>query len=279
MYRSDFVDARGTRLHYLQWESAGPPIVFVHASGHCGGVFEPLGDRLAPGFSVVALDGRGHGLSDNTDTYTWPEMRDDISLALKALDLRRVVLVGHSGGGGVALLAAAALPERVRGVIAFEPGVPFGLRPSPPADWDAFIEERSRRRTRFASREEVLSHFRGRGAFAEWRDEYLRAFIKHGVVESADGGVDLACAPRVEALLVKLSFDSTAWDIPPCSTPVHIVSGDRSTFARERDLAAPIRPLFPNLRTSVAPGCTHWGPMERPDLFEASIREFIGDLG
>src|SRR3989304_42474 len=54
-------------------------------------------------------------------------------------------------------------------------------------------------------------HFRDRGALKGWRDDFLRAYVTHGAVEAEGGGVELACPPRVEALLYEAMFDVTEW--------------------------------------------------------------------
>jgi pimeloyl-ACP methyl ester carboxylesterase len=47
---SRFIDGDGTRLHYLHWESSGPPILIIHGNTHAGGVYAPLAARLASDF-------------------------------------------------------------------------------------------------------------------------------------------------------------------------------------------------------------------------------------
>lgn len=66
---------------------------------------------------VVAIDLPGHGES-GTDRDSWSisGLAADVGSVLEALDLDRVVLVGHSMGGPVALITAAQQQERVLGV-------------------------------------------------------------------------------------------------------------------------------------------------------------------
>src|SRR6185436_12500212 len=86
----------------------------------------------ASDFHVYAVDMRGHGLSERSGTYTSPELRDDIVRFLDALDLHGVLFVAHSRGGGSSLLAAAARPERVKGLVVYEPTLP----------WNAMLKSR-----------------------------------------------------------------------------------------------------------------------------------------
>ncbi len=281
-YTHQYIAVNGTRLHYLEWRSPGPPLVILHGNSHCGGVYAPLGDRLAPDFSVLAMDLRGHGLADKPDEYGWAFLRDDIIGMLEARDLHDVVFVSHSRGGGVSLLVAAACPDRVRGVVAYEPTVPIRIgQPQPPADWSRRLTDRALgRRATFPSRQGMYDHFRDRGAFAGWRDEFLRAFVEHGGVDRDDGTVELACPTRVEALLYQATYDVGAWEaVKPSSVPVLLVFGERGGRVGDgRDPVSPVRAMFPRCESIVLPGCTHSGPMEHPEVFEQVIRNFAALL-
>jgi len=91
----------GAEIFYKDWGS-GQPVVFSHGWPLTSDAWDAqmvfLGER---GCRVVAHDRRGHGRSSQTwtgndmDTYA-----DDLAELLDALDLRDVVLVGHSTGGG-----------------------------------------------------------------------------------------------------------------------------------------------------------------------------------
>jgi non-heme chloroperoxidase len=91
----------GTEIFYKDW-GAGQPVVFSHGWPLTADAWDAqmmfLGER---GCRVVAHDRRGHGRSSqpwsghDLDTYA-----DDLAELIQTLDLRDVVLVGHSTGGG-----------------------------------------------------------------------------------------------------------------------------------------------------------------------------------
>lgn len=84
--------------------------------------------------SVVAIDLPGHGLSCRFDFYSSGAFAVAVAASLDVLKWRTAVLVGHAAGGGVALIVAGALPERVVGLALLEsPGPPIRDAASAPA--------------------------------------------------------------------------------------------------------------------------------------------------
>jgi non-heme chloroperoxidase len=91
----------GTEIFYKDWGS-GPPVVFSHGWPLTADAWD---DQLflvaSHGYRAIAHDRRGGGRSgqpwdgNDLDTYA-----DDLAALIEALDLRDVVLVGHSTGGG-----------------------------------------------------------------------------------------------------------------------------------------------------------------------------------
>ncbi len=108
---------RAAALNVLQLGS-GPTIVFVHGSTSSGESFAaqaPLADR----FTLRIVDRRGFGASPEPDGRVDFD-RDAVDL-VELLGSDGAHLVGHSYGGVVALLVAAAAPARVRSLTVIEP--------------------------------------------------------------------------------------------------------------------------------------------------------------
>ncbi|HTP09814.1 MAG TPA: alpha/beta hydrolase, partial [Anaerolineae bacterium] len=78
---------------------------------------------LTDSFQVIAIDQRGHGLSDKPDNgYDWGTITSDLDAILNALKIERAVLAGHSWGGNVAVQYAADQPDRVSGLVLIDGG-------------------------------------------------------------------------------------------------------------------------------------------------------------
>jgi pimeloyl-ACP methyl ester carboxylesterase len=93
-------------------------LIFLH--GWCGDreYWKNQADAFAGNYRVVALDQAGHGESGkDRNSWTASGLAADVEAVAKALDLKRVILVGHSMGGPVALMAAKRMPGKVVAVI------------------------------------------------------------------------------------------------------------------------------------------------------------------
>ena len=72
---------------------------------------------------MIAVDQRGHGLSDKPeDGYDFDEVTADVAALIGTLGLERPVVVGHSWGGSVALEFAAWHPDKARGIVLVDGG-------------------------------------------------------------------------------------------------------------------------------------------------------------
>ncbi|MBP3957323.1 alpha/beta hydrolase [Gemmata sp. G18] len=93
-------------------------LVFLHGWGGDREYWKNQADAFAPEYTVVTVDQAGHGAS-GTDRKAWTveALAGDVEAVVKDLKLNRVILVGHSMGGPVALLAAKRLPGTVVAVV------------------------------------------------------------------------------------------------------------------------------------------------------------------
>lgn len=95
--KSNFLYANGIRLHYLDWGGEGPALVFLAGMGCSVYIFGGLAPRFTDKFHVMALDRRGHGDSDIPESgYDADTLTEDLRQFLDALQIDRVILVGHS---------------------------------------------------------------------------------------------------------------------------------------------------------------------------------------
>jgi pimeloyl-ACP methyl ester carboxylesterase len=114
---------RAQRLEPVETRPAAPTLVLLHEGLGCISMWRSFAARLvaATGCPALLYDRRGHGGSDPADRPRGPDYLhraafDELPAVLAACAVSSPVLVGHSDGGSIALLAASRFP--LRGVVA-----------------------------------------------------------------------------------------------------------------------------------------------------------------
>lgn len=111
----------GVPIHFTIRGNGDTALVFVHCWSCDSSYWQAQMDDFAAGYRVVAIDLAGHGQSgmDRKD-YTIPAFADDVERVIDSLDLKKVVLVGHSMGGSVIIETAQRMPERIVKLVAVD---------------------------------------------------------------------------------------------------------------------------------------------------------------
>jgi pimeloyl-ACP methyl ester carboxylesterase len=110
--------ADGVPIAYEVHGVASPALVLVHCWSCDRSYWKEQVDELSPQFQLVLIDLAGHGESGmGRKNYTMESFGDDVAAVVEKLDLKGVVLVGHSMGGNVVVAAAQRLRGRVAGVV------------------------------------------------------------------------------------------------------------------------------------------------------------------
>src|SRR5262245_45557526 len=97
---------------------SGPDLLLIHGSPGSIEDWAPVFSRLAARYRVTAYDRPGHGFSGGWTLPQTPAENARVALALvRALQLKDVVVVGHSYGGTTALAMAVENPEELKAVV------------------------------------------------------------------------------------------------------------------------------------------------------------------
>jgi pimeloyl-ACP methyl ester carboxylesterase len=122
----------GVPIRYHAEGRGEPALVFIHGWACDRSHWAEQVERFGAERQVIALDLGGHGDSGkNRQSWTIASLGEDVRAVVLALDIQRVVLIGHSLGGPVALEAAARMPERVAAVIGIDTFHNVERRPNP----------------------------------------------------------------------------------------------------------------------------------------------------
>lgn len=114
---------RGKTLAIDDGGRGGLPVVFLHSLAGNSTHWAAQLQHLRPARRAVALDLRGHGRSEapRNGDYSIAAMAGDVMATANDLRIERLVLVGHSMGGGVALEYAGARPDRIAALLLVDP--------------------------------------------------------------------------------------------------------------------------------------------------------------
>jgi pimeloyl-ACP methyl ester carboxylesterase len=217
---------------------------------------------------VVALDLPGFG-ADATpvpEVLTMEHLADAAMARLDALGSRTAVICGLSMGGYVAMACWARHPERVKGLVLCNTRM------------NADTEEGRR------SREETA-----RTALEKGVGLIARAMVPK-LLAPATHRSRPALGRQLEAMIARQRPEAVAAaargmavrpdrqaDLMRVNVPALVITGDRDELMPLPTSLA-MRDTIPGCALAVVPGAAHLPNLERADLFNATIRDFLRDL-
>lgn len=268
-------------VHELGGPDDAPVLLFSHATGFHGRVWEPMASHLTDRFRCLAIDYRGHGVAETPDglTFHWQGFGDDCEAVLTS-DLvagaPAVHGVGHSMGGAALVLASVRHPDAFESLWLFEPILPgpgallSSDGPNPMAD--AAI----RRRPTFDSLEQARTNYASKPPLDQLHPDALTAYVEGGFRGQADGTVTLLCRPEAEAATFSMAGLSGAWEVlPDLAVRTAVVVGREAEFGPAA--------FGPRAAERISKGTLierrhlgHFGPLEAPAEMAADLAEWVG---
>jgi pimeloyl-ACP methyl ester carboxylesterase len=224
----------GDRIHFLDWAGEGRPgVVLIHGLAGSAWVWAAVARRLRRARHTVAMDLRGHGLSDaptSTGAYDLPVLASDVVAVAEGSGAfggdgdghgdgqSGIVLAGHGFGAIVAAEAAVELGERCRRLVLVDGGLDH-LPSTTGMDVDEFLRGLDEPPEVMRSMTAYLADRRAWDP-ASWDADQERA-ARAAVVETPAGRLVGATRPHALEACVRSMFDyDPAVILPEVSAPI-----------------------------------------------------------
>ncbi|MFD0034965.1 alpha/beta fold hydrolase [Streptomyces sp. NPDC055059] len=273
-----FVQANGIRQHVVVG-GEGPPLLLIHGWPETWYAWRLVMPALARHFTVIAVDQRGIGLTDNPKSgYDTRTLARDMVTLMDALGYQRFAVVGHDTGMPIAYALAADHPERVARLAVAEAFLP-AVTPLPPLVGTAQANNRLWHIpfNRLTDVNEQL--VRGReNIYFGWQ------FATKAVRKLPDYAVDYyvrILASHHDALRGSFGWyralDTTSAQDQqrkksPLTLPVLAIGGAGSLG---ESVAGTMKRVARDVRSRVIPGTGHWVAEEAPQEVLAALTTFL----
>ena len=241
------IDVDGKAIEVARWEGAAPPIVFLHEG--LGSALQWRDFPASFGHEAFAYSRLGYGHSAAVPLprpldYMERDAREHLPRVLDALAIDRAILFGHSDGGSIALLFAAAHPDRGVSLVLEAPHV--------------FVEDVS-----------VAS-------IAKARIAYERSDLRAKLERHHGANVDIAFRGWNDAWL---DPDFRKWNIEDClprvKAPVLVLQGEADPYGTKAQVEAIARHVGGPVTSVLIPNCGHAPHRDAPDEVIARVRAFL----
>jgi lipase len=245
---------------------SGEPVVCVHGVAQHGGIFEPLGRRLAEsGRHVVAVDLRGHGESSREPPWNVDTHVDDLLETASELGIECPTWVGHSFGGRIVATLAEREPQRADRLALLEAGLQV------PADHVLRQAELDRLDWSFATVEGATNALLAADTVVAAPDEVVAAYVKDDVRRGADGRLRFRFCPST----VVVAWSELALPPPPIAQLPTLFVGAMAPLFDARDAIRRYRDALGPLLTVVTVPNGHNVLWESPAETVAAVESFL----
>jgi pimeloyl-ACP methyl ester carboxylesterase len=251
-------------------------VIALHCSGSGASQWTHLADTLGDGYELLAPEHYGNesaGAWGGDHAFTLADEAER-TLGVIQRETGKVHLVGHSYGGGVALTAALAAPERIASLVLYEPSAFHLLQLMGSAGADAFAEIAGV--ARLISYGVITGDYRGA----------MERFVDYWSTPGSFRRMRPEVQDRLIAWAPKAPLDFHALIDNPLSedayatldVPTLILCGEHAPRPT-RTIAYRLAELLLQGRVRVVAGAGHLGPITHPDVVSPLMVQHIRMAG
>lgn len=291
---SSYIFSNNLRIHYLHWNlgRSDETVVLLHGLASNARIWELVAPLLAEqGYTVIALDQRGHGLTDKPEgDYGFATFRQDLLEFLKSMHIDRPILVGHSWGATIAIDYAAHYSQgqlSPAGITLVDGGI-LQLNDMPGMTWEKARDRLTPPKLGGTQQEEFVKRL------SEWTNTWdpsglaLPIFLANFEVDSEE-----RIWPRLtferHMQIVRAIWEYQVYDqFKTIRCPVLAVLADPQKPVSEADLeyltnkrngVQRAMTVFPELRVEWMQDSIHDIPVQKPGALARLMLTFFNQLG
>ena len=107
----DFVQLSEVKMHYQVYGHGKAPLILIHGNGGSVNSLCEAASYLANNYTVYLTESRCHGQSSDPGEISYSLMAKDMAEFIKAMNLEKPLIMGHSDGGMIAIAIASEYPD------------------------------------------------------------------------------------------------------------------------------------------------------------------------
>jgi pimeloyl-ACP methyl ester carboxylesterase len=276
-FTSRYIDTGELRQHVVTG-GEGPPLLLVHGWPQTWYAWRLVMPALARGFSVIAPDQRGCGLTGKpAEGYDTATLAGDLAALMDALGHQRFAVAGHDTGLWIGYALAADHPGRIDRLAVAETPLP-GVSPSPPlfanahlndALWHfAFNRLAEVNDQLVTGREEIYFGWQ----FAAKAAKKLPDYAVRRYIDSLTGPEPLHASFAIYRALDTTIAQNQQRKNRRLTLPILAIGGQ---YSLGEQVADTMKLAADDVQTLVIPGCAHWVPEETPEETVAALTAFL----
>lgn len=256
---------KGARIDYQVAGDGDTTILFVHGWCINKSYWDAQVAYFKPNYTVVTLDLPGHGNSgQNRKEWSIEDFGSDVVMLIDALNLNKIVLIGHSMGGDIILEAASRRPWKIIGFVGVDNFKEVGIEYTP---------EQLEEMKQFLSMikmdyKNTISQFAQGMLFAESTDARIEKRVMDDILNTS---------PEVSVGILESLFDSNEMEgdlFQELDVKVHLINSD-AIPTNEKQLEKYCKKSY-DVRSIGLTG--HYPMVEEPEKFNEILADILHHL-
>lgn len=259
-----FIMAGPTALHVCDSQQGDRCIVLLHGYLESLLVWEEFVPLLYKQVRVVTLDLPGHGISVvQGEEHSMEFLADTVAAAIRALEIERCTVVGHSMGGYVALAVCERHPELLDGLVL--------LSSTPNPDTEEKAENRRREIALVkAGKKELLARVAPEAGFAEENRPRMKDAIEE-LTEQVFITEDEGIVALLNGMIARKDQNEM---LRATKVPVLFILGRRDNYIPV-EVAEKMVSEHPEAQVVWLEHSGHMGFLEEPEATAAALLDFV----